>query len=73
VERSKLDGLELQMNSNCDYHTYRSTMKAAVWRSERESANKIERAIIPFCSLFLKDFNLINENHKTRHVTSIIV
>ncbi|KAM8711599.1 hypothetical protein ACLKA7_012161 [Drosophila subpalustris] len=65
VERSKLHGLEHQMDSSCDYQNYRSTMKAAVWRSERESANKIERAIIPYCLLFLKDVNFINETHET--------
>lgn len=66
VERAKFDGLEHQMNSSSNYQNYRLTMKAAVWRSERKSANKIERAIIPFFSLFLNDFNVINENNENR-------
>ncbi|EDW01388.1 GH21412 [Drosophila grimshawi] len=66
VQTTKFEGLEHQMDPSSNFHNYRSTMKAAVWRSEREDANKIERAIIPFFSLFLKDFSAINESHTTR-------
>ncbi|KAH8297227.1 hypothetical protein KR044_007609 [Drosophila immigrans] len=66
VQRTKFEGLEHQMDPSADYQNYRSTMKAAVWRSERESANKIERAIIPYFSLFLKDLNHIHEQLETK-------
>ncbi|XP_064543295.1 ras-GEF domain-containing family member 1C isoform X1 [Drosophila montana] len=66
VQTTKFEGLEHQMDPSSNFHNYRSTMKAAIWRSEREAANKIERAIIPFFSLFLKDFYSIHENHNTR-------
>ncbi|KAI8039560.1 ras-GEF domain-containing family member 1B [Drosophila gunungcola] len=66
VQTTKFDGLEHQMDPSSNFLNYRSTMKAAVWRSERETANKIERAIIPFFSLFLKDLHAINESHETK-------
>ncbi|KAH8418623.1 hypothetical protein KR222_007194 [Zaprionus bogoriensis] len=66
VQRTKFEGLEHQMDPSCDFQNYRSTMKAAVWRSEREEANSIERAIIPYFSLFLKDFYATNESQKTK-------
>ncbi|XP_020803347.1 ras-GEF domain-containing family member 1B-B [Drosophila serrata] len=65
VQTTKFEGLEHQMDPSSNFLNYRSTMKAAVWRSEREMANKIERAIIPFFSLFLKDLHAINESHET--------
>ncbi|KAH8266243.1 hypothetical protein KR038_000246 [Drosophila bunnanda] len=65
VQTTKFEGLEHQMDPSSNFLNYRSTMKAAVWRSEREMANKIERAIIPFFSLFLKDLHAINESHDT--------
>ncbi|TDG50614.1 hypothetical protein AWZ03_002918 [Drosophila navojoa] len=66
LQTTKFEGLEHQMDPSSDYQNYRSTMKAAIWRSERETANKIERAIIPFFSLFLKDIYAIHESHPTR-------
>ncbi|XP_017093892.2 ras-GEF domain-containing family member 1C [Drosophila bipectinata] len=66
VQTTKFEGLEHQMDPSSNFLNYRSTMKAAVWRSEREMANKIERAIIPFFSLFLKDLHAINESHNTK-------
>ncbi|KAH8290938.1 hypothetical protein KR054_007313 [Drosophila jambulina] len=66
VQTTKFEGLEHQMDPSSNFLNYRSTMKAAVWRSEREMANKIERAIIPFFSLFLKDLHAINESHETK-------
>ncbi|XP_034652360.1 ras-GEF domain-containing family member 1B-B [Drosophila subobscura] len=66
VQTTKFEGLEHQMDPSSNFLNYRSTMKAAVWRSERETANKIERAIIPFFSLFLKDLYAINESHETK-------
>ncbi|KAH8370384.1 hypothetical protein KR093_003248 [Drosophila rubida] len=72
VQRTKFEGLEHQMDPSADYQNYRSTMKAAVWRSERESANKIERAIIPYFSLFLKDFNNIHEQQETKLVNGFL-
>nr|XP_016928620.1 ras-GEF domain-containing family member 1B-B [Drosophila suzukii] len=68
VQTTKFEGLEHQMDPSSNFLNYRSTMKAAVWRSEREKANKIERAIIPFFSLFLKDLHAINESHETKLV-----
>ncbi|XP_017125120.1 ras-GEF domain-containing family member 1B [Drosophila elegans] len=70
VQTTKFDGLEHQMDPSSNFLNYRSTMKAAVWRSERETANKIERAIIPFFSLFLKDLHAINESHETKLANS---
>ncbi|KAH8372570.1 hypothetical protein KR009_000091 [Drosophila setifemur] len=66
VQTTKFEGLEHQMDPSSNFLNYRSTMKAAIWRSEREMANKIERAIIPFFSLFLKDLHAINEGHETK-------
>ncbi|KMY94566.1 ras-GEF domain-containing family member 1B [Drosophila simulans] len=66
VQTTKFEGLEHQMDPSSNFLNYRSTMKAAVWRSEREMANEIERAIIPFFSLFLKDLHAINESQETK-------
>ncbi|ALC41071.1 CG4853 [Drosophila busckii] len=55
VQTTKFEGLEHQMDPSSNFVNYRSAMKAAVWRCERDVANKIERAIIPFFTLFLKD------------------
>ncbi|XP_016994578.2 ras-GEF domain-containing family member 1B-B [Drosophila takahashii] len=66
VQTTKFEGLEHQMDPSSNFLNYRSTMKAAIWRAEREKAKEVERAIIPFFSLFLKDLHAINESQETK-------
>uniref|UniRef100_A0A0N5A6A4 Ras-GEF domain-containing protein n=1 Tax=Parastrongyloides trichosuri TaxID=131310 RepID=A0A0N5A6A4_PARTI len=63
VEKSKLEILQHQLNPSGNFNSYRSTLKAAVWRSEN-AKSKNEMMIIPFFALLLKDLFLVHQRSK---------
>uniref|UniRef100_A0A914VWJ8 Uncharacterized protein n=1 Tax=Plectus sambesii TaxID=2011161 RepID=A0A914VWJ8_9BILA len=60
VNMSKLDILQHQLDPSGNFTSYRSTLKAAMWRADG-AKNEAERIIIPFFSLLLKDLILVNQ------------
>jgi len=60
VNKDKFDILEHQMNPSNNFGSYRSSLKAALWRSEGAMEDR-ERIVIPFFSLFVKDMYFLNE------------
>ena len=60
VQKEKFEILEHQMNPSNNFGSYRSSLKAALWRAEGAGDDR-ERIIIPFFSLFVKDMYFINE------------
>ncbi|WAQ97477.1 RGF1B-like protein [Mya arenaria] len=60
VNRAKFGILELQMDPSNNFGSYRSCLKAAMWRSHGASDSR-EKIVIPFFSLFVKDIYFINE------------
>lgn len=55
------------MDPTSNFNSYRSTLKAAMWRSEGATEER-ERIIIPFFSLFVKDLYFLNEGCSNRYV-----
>jgi len=53
------------MDPTSNFNSYRSTLKAAMWRSEGATEER-ERIIIPFFSLFVKDLYFLNEGCSNR-------
>ncbi|GMT25008.1 hypothetical protein PFISCL1PPCAC_16305 [Pristionchus fissidentatus] len=62
VDRAKLDILQHQLDPSGNFVSYRSTMKAALWRAEGASKDD-EKVIIPFFGLLLKDLFMIYHNN----------
>uniref|UniRef100_A0A0B7A706 Ras-GEF domain-containing protein n=1 Tax=Arion vulgaris TaxID=1028688 RepID=A0A0B7A706_9EUPU len=60
VNRDKLKILEHQMDPSNNFGSYRSCLKAAMWRSQG-AAEEREKIVIPFFSLFVKDLYFLNE------------
>ncbi|KAI8123365.1 Ras-GEF domain-containing family member 1B [Lucilia cuprina] len=60
IQSAKFSVLEHQMDPTSNFNSYRSTLKAAMWRSEGATEER-ERIIIPFFSLFVKDLYFLNE------------
>ncbi|XP_005110065.2 ras-GEF domain-containing family member 1B [Aplysia californica] len=60
VNRDKLQILEHQMDPSNNFSSYRSCLKAAMWRSEGAGEER-EKIVIPFFSLFVKDLYFLNE------------
>ncbi|GMR48284.1 hypothetical protein PMAYCL1PPCAC_18479 [Pristionchus mayeri] len=58
VDRAKLDILQHQLDPSGNFVSYRSTMKAALWRAEKSSKDD-QKVIIPFLGLLLKDLFMI--------------
>lgn len=65
VQSAKFAVLEHQMDPTSNFNSYRSTLKAAMWRSEGATEER-ERIIIPFFSLFVKDLYFLNEGCSNR-------
>ncbi|KAI8795015.1 ras-GEF domain-containing family member 1B [Biomphalaria glabrata] len=65
VNRDKLKILEHQMDPSNNFGSYRSCLKAAMWRSEG-AAEEREKIVIPFFSLFVKDLYFLNEGCSSR-------
>ena len=61
--RDKFQILEHQMDPSSNFCSYRSTLKAAMWRSAGATQvdNDRSRIIIPFFSLLVKDLYFLNE------------
>lgn len=60
VNKVKFGILELQMDPSNNFGSYRSCLKAAMWRSQGASDSR-EKIVIPFFSLFVKDIYFLNE------------
>lgn len=65
VNKAKFSILEHQMDPSNNFSSYRSCLKAAIWRSEGAVDDR-ERVIIPFLSLFVKDVYFLNEGFTNR-------
>uniref|UniRef100_A0A8D8S508 Ras-GEF domain-containing family member 1B n=1 Tax=Cacopsylla melanoneura TaxID=428564 RepID=A0A8D8S508_9HEMI len=52
--------LEHQMDPSSNFSSYRSTLKAAMWRSAGATDER-QRIVIPFFSLLVKDLYFLNE------------
>ncbi|XP_014261992.1 uncharacterized protein LOC106674064 [Cimex lectularius] len=60
VQCAKFSVLEHQMDPSCNFSSYRSTLKAAVWRSAA-AKDESQKIVIPFFSLLVKDLYFLNE------------
>ncbi|XP_069122915.1 ras-GEF domain-containing family member 1B-like isoform X4 [Argopecten irradians] len=60
VNTSKFEILEHQMDPSNNFGSYRSCLKAAMWRSDSAASDR-EKIVIPFFSLFVKDIYFLNE------------
>lgn len=60
IQSAKFSILEHQMDPTSNFSSYRSTLKAAMWRSERATDER-QRIVIPFFSLLVKDLYFLNE------------
>ncbi|CAD7094063.1 unnamed protein product [Hermetia illucens] len=60
VQSAKFLVLEHQMDPSSNFNSYRSTLKAAMWRSAGATDER-ERIVIPFFSLLVKDLYFLNE------------
>ncbi|XP_065216721.1 ras-GEF domain-containing family member 1B-like [Planococcus citri] len=65
VQSAKFSILEHQMNPTSNFSSYRSTLKAAMWRS---TGNNVQHQclVIPFFSLLIKDIYFLNEGCSDR-------
>uniref|UniRef100_A0A8R1XVN7 Ras-GEF domain-containing protein n=1 Tax=Onchocerca volvulus TaxID=6282 RepID=A0A8R1XVN7_ONCVO len=59
VEKSKLDILRHQFDPTANFVSYRSTLKAAIWRFN-SAQNETDAIIIPFFGLLIKDLSLLH-------------
>ncbi|XP_065080104.1 ras-GEF domain-containing family member 1B-like isoform X1 [Ochlerotatus camptorhynchus] len=60
IQSAKFSILEHQMDPTSNFSSYRSTLKAAMWRSEGATDDR-QRIVIPFFSLLVKDLYFLNE------------
>ncbi|KAJ6641968.1 Ras-GEF domain-containing family member 1B [Pseudolycoriella hygida] len=60
VQSAKFSVLEHQMDPTSNFNSYRSTLKAAMWRSAGATDER-QRIVIPFFSLLVKDLYFLNE------------
>ncbi|XP_037045635.1 ras-GEF domain-containing family member 1B-A-like isoform X1 [Bradysia coprophila] len=60
VQTAKFSVLEHQMDPTSNFNSYRSTLKAAMWRSAGATDER-QRIVIPFFSLLVKDLYFLNE------------
>lgn len=60
VNTDKLEILEHQMDPTSNFTSYRSTLKAAIWRYDGAVDDR-EKIIIPFFTLLVKDLHFVNE------------
>ncbi|XP_052266560.1 ras-GEF domain-containing family member 1B-like isoform X2 [Dreissena polymorpha] len=65
VNKTKFGILELQMDPSNNFGSYRSCMKAAMWRAQGATDAR-EKIVIPFFSLFVKDIYFLNEGCPNR-------
>ncbi|KZC03954.1 Ras-GEF domain-containing family member 1C [Dufourea novaeangliae] len=60
VQLAKFSILEHQMDPSSNFSSYRSTLKAAMWRSAGATDER-QRIVVPFFSLLVKDLYFLNE------------
>uniref|UniRef100_A0A6M2DLT5 Putative guanine nucleotide exchange factor n=1 Tax=Xenopsylla cheopis TaxID=163159 RepID=A0A6M2DLT5_XENCH len=60
IQPAKFSILEHQMDPSSNFSSYRSTLKAAMWRSAGATDER-QRIVIPFFSLLVKDLYFLNE------------
>lgn len=65
VNTAKFDILEHQMDPTSNFTSYRSTLKAAMWRSQGAVDDR-EKIVVPFFSLLVKDLYFLNEGCANR-------
>ncbi|XP_017768052.1 PREDICTED: ras-GEF domain-containing family member 1B-like isoform X2 [Nicrophorus vespilloides] len=65
IQSGKFAMLEHQMDPTSNFINYRSTLKAAMWRSAGAKSEKVQdqrqRIVIPFFSLLVKDIYFLNQ------------
>lgn len=62
INREKFEILEHQSNPSNNFSSYRSSLKAALWRSEGASDDR-QRIVVPFFSLLIKDICIVHEGY----------
>nr|CAD7425827.1 unnamed protein product [Timema monikensis] len=67
VQSAKFSILEHQMDPSSNFSSYRSTLKAAMWRSAGATDER-QRIVIPFFSLLVKDLYFLNEGCSSKSV-----
>ena len=65
VQSAKFSILEHQMDPTSNFSSYRSTLKAAMWRSAGAKDER-QRIVVPFFSLLVKDLYFLNEGCANR-------
>ncbi|CAL4076913.1 unnamed protein product [Meganyctiphanes norvegica] len=65
VSGAKFSVLEHQMDPSSNFSSYRSTLKAAMWRSAGATDDR-QKIVIPFFSLLVKDLYFLNEGCASR-------
>lgn len=65
VQSAKFAVLEHQMDPSSNFSSYRSTLKAAMWRSAGAVDDR-QKIVIPFFSLLVKDLYFLNEGCASR-------
>ncbi|XP_076057686.1 uncharacterized protein LOC143035072 isoform X2 [Oratosquilla oratoria] len=65
VQSAKFSVLEHQMDPSSNFSSYRSTLKAAMWRSAGALDDR-QKIVIPFFSLLVKDLYFLNEGCANR-------
>ncbi|CAH0547802.1 unnamed protein product [Brassicogethes aeneus] len=60
IQSGKFAILEHQMDPSSNFSSYRSTLKAAMWRSAG-AVDQRQRIVIPFFSLLVKDLYFLNQ------------
>lgn len=72
IQSAKFSILEHQMDSSSNFSSYRSTLKAAMWRSAGATDER-ERIVIPFFSLLVKDLYFLNEGCSNKWVNLLFL
>ena len=67
---AKFSVLEHQMDPSSNFSSYRSTLKAAMWRSAGAVDDR-QKIVIPFFSLLVKDLYFLNEGCANKWVLLI--
>lgn len=67
VQLAKFSILEHQMDPSSNFSSYRSTLKAAMWRSAGATDER-QRIVVPFFSLLVKDLYFLNEGCSNKWV-----
>ncbi|XP_018331887.1 ras-GEF domain-containing family member 1B isoform X2 [Agrilus planipennis] len=65
IQSGKFTILEHQMDPSSNFSSYRSTLKAAMWRSAGATDQR-QRIVIPFFSLLVKDLYFLNQGCSNR-------